>query len=352
MLAKTTGATFAALAASLLLVGTAHAQANDKGTCGVTASGATSTSIRYDPFSASGLQQVDVPLTLTRNVNGGAKTQQVYFIMTRPDGSPPYQMTVFAPNSGVSLGKVLYTETEAAASGRPVAQNNVNDQIYYNFGGAQQPDSVTYQLKITIPAGTDLRAGEPITFGIRYVCDGTGGMASVTTAAINPAAVAINVRVMSALRATYAGTALDFGEIGGISADTTTVPAGATKATSDMNRFLVLSSGAYSVAIKSDNAFTLRNGGGAANDSIRYSLRFLGRDLTDASPSPTTQALLVNCRPSGVIAPGELLPIQARLLEGGQGKNPSPIYRDVLTVTFTPLADANGGSETCSTGGL
>lgn len=350
MLAKTTGATLAGLAASLLLAGAAHAQVA-KGSCGVTASGATSTSIRYDPFSASGLQQVDVPLTLTRYVSGGAKTQQVFFVMTRPDGSPPYQMTVTAPG-GTALGKVLYTETEASASGRPVMQASASDQIYYNFGGAQQPDTVTYQLKITVPAGTDLRAGEPITFGIRYVCDGIGGLSDVTTAAVNPAAVSINVRVMSALRATYAGTTMDFGEIGGISADTSTVPVGASKVTSDLNRFLVLSSGAYAVTLKSENGFTLRNGGATPGDSIRYSLRFLGRDLSDASPTPTVQALLVNCRPAGVIAPGELLPIQARLLEGGQGKNPSSAYRDVLTVTFAPLADANGGTETCSAGRL
>lgn len=351
MLAKTTRATLAGLVASLLVAGTAHAQANDKGTCGVTASGATSQAIRYDPFSANGLQQVEVPLQLTRKANGGAKTQQVYFIMTMPDGSPAYTMTVIPPGGGASLGKVLYTVSEANASGRPVAQSNASNQIYYNFGGAQQPDTVTYTLLITVPAGTDLRAGQPITFGVRYVCDGTGGMGSVTSPTDDPAAVSIDVRVMSALRATYAGTALDFGEIGGISADTSTVPAGATKVTSPANRFLVLSSSAYSVAIKSDNAFTLKNGGGTPDDSIRYNLRFLGRDLTSTTPGATTQALLVNCRPSGLVA-GEQLPIQARLLEGGQGKNPSPLYRDLLTVTFSPLADANGGSETCSAGTL
>lgn len=314
--------------------------------CGVTAVGAAGATIKYDPFGANGLQQVDVPLVLTRNADGGAKTQRVFFVMTMPNDAPAYEMTVFAlgSNKGTSLGKVLYRESELATSARPQSDINLSDQIYYNFGGAgvTTPDTVTFDLRITVPPGADLRAGLPITFGVSYVCDGTGGMDSVGTPLHLPTAVSINVNVMSALRAFYAGTTLDFGEVGQVPN-----PIGTNVVTtSPLNHFGVLSSGAYSVALKSDKGFTLTNGGTGTANSIAYQLNVLGRQLTSSTPNATTQALLVNCRPSG-LQTGENIYVQGKLLQGGAGKNPSPNYTDTLTVTFTPLIDANAGTTTC-----
>lgn len=319
------------------------AQAATKGTCGITAAGATSATIKYDPFSSSGLQQVDVPLVITRNIDGAAKTQQVYFVMTMPSNAPNYTMQVFALGSTTTtLGNVLYRENDPALLNKPTISNVAPNQINYNFGGKEQPDSVTFNLKITVPAGTDLRAGEPINFGIRYVCDGTGGMANVDSPTNQPTAVSINVRVMSALRAFYAGSALDFGEIG-----TVPNPIGTTLVqTAPDNRFGVLSSGAYRVSLKSDNGFRLSNGGTTNNDLIRYKLRFIGRDLDSTTPNATTEALRIDCNPGGLTV-GDSLPVQGTLQEGGAGKNPAPNYSDVLTVTFEPLIDASVGTQAC-----
>jgi hypothetical protein len=40
------------------------------------------------------------------------------------------------------------------------------------------------------------------------------------------------------------------------------------------------------------------------------------------------------------------------LQEGGQGKNPSPTYADVLTVTVTPLVYSDPGVFSCGSFGL
>lgn len=357
---RSTLARLAGLAAALLLAGTAHAQSGGGGgpkpkpLCGLTASGATAATIKYDPFGSNGLQSVEVPLAITRKVSPDSpneKTQQVYFVMTMPADAPNYQMEVYALGSTTTtLGNVLYRENDPLLANKPTISNSASNQINYNFGGASQPDTVIFNLRITVPAGTDLRAGQPISFGIRYVCDGTGGMQNVTTQTNLANAVSIDVRVMSALRAYYAGSVLDFGEIG-----TVPNPIGANVVTtSAANHFGVLSSGAYSVALKSDNGFQLKNGGAGANNMIAYQLNFLGQPLTSATPNATTQALLVNCRPAGITPTstsysGDRLYIQGKLLQGGQGKNPAPNYSDVLTVTFTPLIDANAGSANCNT---
>jgi hypothetical protein len=328
---------------ALTLANVAHAQPKPKPLCGITAVGATGATIKYDPFGTSGLQQVDVPLVITRKADGAEKTQQVFFILSMPNDAPDYQITATGPNNGGDLGKILYRDSEVMGSNRPIADLNASDQIHYNFGGATQPDSVTFNLKVTVPPGADLRAGLPITFGIWYLCDGTGGMQDVkTTALYQPSAVSINVRVMSALRAFYAGSALDFGEIG-----TVPNPIGtALVQTAPDNRFGVLSSGAYRVSLKSDNGFRLSNGGPTANDLIRYKLRFIGRDLDSTTPNATTEALRIDCNPGG-LSIGDSLPVQGTLQEGGAGKNPAPNYSDVLTVTFEPLIDASVGTQAC-----
>ena len=76
--------------------------------------------------------------------------------------------------------------------------------------------STPLNLRVTVPPGTDLSAGQPIVFDILYICSGEGGMLDVPTPTRNSGAVRINVNVVSALQAYYAGSALDFGEIGDV----------------------------------------------------------------------------------------------------------------------------------------
>ncbi|WP_067732980.1 hypothetical protein [Novosphingobium naphthalenivorans] len=327
--------------ASLAAMATAG-QAHAADICGVTGTAMASTGIYYDPFGTSGLNQADIPLTLTRAVgSGGKKTQQVYFILTKPAGSPDYQVAATLPG-GTTYYNVLYNE--GATNGLPQAQSNVSGQIYYNFGGAAQPDSVTLNIKVTVPAGTDLSAGKPISFGIRYVCDGTGGFQDQKTPIDQANAVTIDVNVLSALRTYYAGTTLDFGEIGAI---TTSSLATTPQRTAATNYVSVLSSGAYNVQLSSANGFLLKKPGATtADDQVAYALSFLGQTVDRTTAAAGVTVIDKDCQRAGLTS-GNQLYIQGALQEGGAGKNPSPTYTDTLTVTVTPLIASNTGTYAC-----
>lgn len=332
---------------SMLLGPAALAASPNGGQCGVIGTAVAAQSIYYDPFGTQGLQQVPVTLTLTRATgNGGAKTQEVYFVLTQPTGGPNIQVLATVPG-GSTYTNVLYYENQVPPN-LPVISNIAQGQIAYIFGGAAQPDTVQVNILVTIPPNTDLSAGSPISLGIRYVCRGTGGMADVTTPANQSNAVTIDVHVLSALRTFYAGTTMDFGEVGSIS---TASLALTPVRTSPSNYVSVLSSGAYSVTLASANAFLLKKPGATtANDQLAYKLKFLGLEATNAAnPIGGSVAITRSCKRASIDLPGNQLYIQGTLEEGGQGKNPSPSYSDVLTITVTPLIGSDPGIAFCGT---
>lgn len=310
--------------------------------CGVSGSAVAAQAITYDPFSPSGLSQVDIPLILTRVADGAAKTQQVYLVLTQPAGSPAYQVTATVPG-GSTYFNVLYQNGQTG--GLPTMNSNTAGQIYYNFGGAAQDTSVAINLRVSVPAGVDLSAGDPIKFDIVYKCSGTGGLKDVTAATTLTQAVSINVNVLSALQAYYVGSPLDFREVG----DKTTadvIAAPATYTTGDTNRVQVASSGPYSVSLSSPNTYRLTfPGGSVANplQSLRYRVRFLGQTVSTANPNFAT----VTCARAGTNGAAGALPIKAQLLEGGQGKQVSSQYGELLTVTVTPLLNGAASQQAC-----
>jgi hypothetical protein len=291
--------------------------------CGVTGQAQAPSTVTYDPFSPNALQQINIPLTLTRYASGGAKTQSVSFVLIQPVGAPPYQILYNGQN-------VLYPENNT--QGRPVIGNTATGQIYYSFGGASAPDQSTpFNLTVTVPANTDLSAGEPIRFDILYVCVGTGGLNSVAVPTRLSSAVQINVNVLSALQASYVGPALDFGDVGArSSAEVASNPGPRT------GYVRVASSGPYSVRMTSQNGYRLTYPGGStavAEQTLRYRASFVGQTRDAANPS----AIERTCARAGLASAGQLLPVEAVLLEGGVGKVAAPNYQDTLTVTVTPL---------------
>jgi hypothetical protein len=314
-----------------------RAQGGSKGTCGVVGQAQASPTITYDPFSPSGLTQVTIPMVLTRSANGAAKTQTVNFVFTKPTGAPNYQITY----NGTS---VLYTE--GALMGRPLGGSQTSGEIHYNFGGSTAPDQSTpFNLVVSVPPSVDLSAGQPINFDIYYVCSGTGGMADVSTPTKQASAIQINVNVLSALQASYVGPALDFGEVGErTDAEVATNPGTKT------GYIRVASSGPYSVNMTSGNGYRLRYPGSsvpvgtaATNDTLRYQAIFAGHTRSPSNVLPITQI----CNRAGLAgtppSQGILVPIEVKLLDGGQGRNPAPNYQDTLTVTITPLVAPQAG---------
>jgi hypothetical protein len=96
----------------------------------------------------------------------------------------------------------------------------------------------------------------------------------------------------------------------------------------------------------SQNNYKLTFSGGNLGNpaqTVLYQALFLGQSPTTASPTFNT----VTCVRAGTDAAQGILPIRAKLLEGGQGKTPASIYNDVLTVTVTPLLSGAPSQQTC-----
>lgn len=276
--------------------------------------------ISYDPFSPVSVGNLNATITFTRpSQQGGAKTQAARFYFVQPAGQPAYQILYNGVNV---LFSAPYTTAPTLSNTGNISPTAAGTAIQI-WGTAADPDTVTVPLTITIPPGADLTAGEPLRFDVRYVCKGTGGLSDVNTPQLLPNAITVQINVLSALQASYVGSALDFGEIG----DKTTLDITGTPIIRN-GAVRVASSGPYTVAMTSANSYRLGTGG---PDTIGYQTTFLGQTVSNASPSFTTRT----CERAGVA--GVQLPISARLTEGGQGKAPAPVYSDTINVTVTPL---------------
>jgi hypothetical protein len=199
-------------------------------------------------------------------------------------------------------------------------------------------------IRVTVPANVDLSAGRPIEFDIVYVCDGVGGLANVTTPTVLRAAVRINVNVQSALQASYVGSILDFGQVGNVSTSEVQSASGRFTTSATMNNVRVASSGPYRVELTSQNNFRMTYAGGnlgSSSQTIQYALGFLGQRVTTGIQFSST-----TCARAGV--GGVNLPVQARLLEGGQRKAPSTGYSDIITITISPQLDSVSGQVPCT----
>jgi hypothetical protein len=319
------------------------AQAQFSPLCGVTGSATAPATITYDPFAPGGLSQATIPLILqrTRNLFLG-RTGEVSLVIVAPAGTPPLQITY----QGQS---VLYREGSTA--GRPRALDSRDNgagsagEIRYEFGGLFASDlSTPLNLRVSIPPGTDLVAAEPIYLDVLYICSGEGGMLSSLSPVRESRAIRLDVNTVSALQAYYAGSALDFGEIGEVTAQQ--VQASPDRYTTPTtNSLRVRSSGPFEVRVRSQNDFRLTfPGGSTANtaETIRYSVRFLGQDIASNASFGTR-----TCARAGVGGATGVLPISAKLTEGGAGKTPSSSYGDTVTITFTPLVTASA-AQACA----
>ena len=343
---------FALMAAMLGWTSPAFAQA---ATCGITGSSSAAPAV-YDPFNPSGLASTSITLNLTRiNGTGGQKTDIVNFYL-RSNNSNANGIQII-PRSAVVVGSVtgfnqniFYDNpgpipTVAPTSLNPVSPNNFLKIAFTGNNAASDTAQVVFD--VVFPANLNLNASTSLAFDAIFACSTTGGGPSTQQTGSLANAVVFPVTVLSALRTYFAGTALDFGEIGNV----TQVPADySTHKTSLSNYVFVQSSGAYSVTLSSANAFKLKKPGGTAADEIKYSLHFLGQDVSNTtSPTANVTAISQTCARATLTAAGNHLPIQATLQEGGQGKNPSPTYADILTVTVTPLIYTDPATTACGT---
>lgn len=332
------------MAGCLLAAGTAQAA-----TCGISGS-ATATVATYDPFESSGFSTT-VTLTLARvNGSGGQKTDKVNFYLRGRDADSVGTSVV--PTSAAVAGQVIgigydifydYNEavpTVSPASLDPTASNRF---LKIDFtGNNNNSDTAVVNFTVNLPRNLNATAATELPFDAYFGCSTTGGGPSTQQTGSILGAVRMPINVISALRATYAGTALDFGEL----AQVTAVQASAVK-TAVNNYVRVQSSGPYSVTLSSAGHYVMTPGGAATTDpaqKIGYSLRFLGETR---SPSAATTISRTCVRAQIGDAMEDHLLVQGTLVDGGSGKAISPNYRDTLTVTISPLISTAGATTDC-----
>jgi len=337
------GAAATAAAALAAMPTPAAAQTQFSGVCGVTSGATAPVTINYDPFSPSGLSQATIPLVLqrTRTFLLG-RTDEVSVVLVAPAGSPPLQVTYQGQN-------VLYQEGNTA--GRPRSLDSRDGgagaagEIRLRYGGLFASDfSPALNLTVSLAPGANLAGDDTIYLDLLYICSAEGAMLSNLVPTRISRALRLDVTTVSALQAYYAGSALDFGELGGVS--TAQVVASPDRyATPATNSLRVRSSGPYEVRVTSQNNFRLAIPGGNLADpaqTIAYRVSFLGREISATAPFGTR-----TCAAAGVTGAAGVLPLRARLAEGGSRKLPSPNYADRITVTFTPLVAASS-AQSCS----
>src|SRR5690606_19995962 len=240
---------------------------------------------------------------------------EVSVVLVAPAGSPPLQVTYQGQN-------VLYAEGNTA--GRPRSVNSRDGgagsagEIRHGFGGLFGTDfSPAFNLTVSMAPGANPSAAEPIYLDLLYICTAEGAMLSNLLPTRINRAVRVDVTTVSALQAYYAGSALDFGELGGVS--TAQVLASPDRyATPATNSLRVRSSGPYEVRVTSQHNLRRAIPGGNLADPaqpIAYRVSFLGREISATAPFGTR-----TCAAAGVTGAAGVLPLRARLAEGGSRK--------------------------------
>ncbi len=332
-------------------------------TCGFTATASASGGV-YDPFNPQG-RTATITLSLVRKdspLNNGFKTAVASFYLrsTAPGANGiqviPSSVTVNGTFAFVNGADIFYDSTENVLPNMGPPTDNTdpsagNAYLRINFTGndaASNPATVTFN--VILPPNLNLISSANLGFDAVLRCTTTGGGPQTDQSGTVPNAISFPITVLSALQASFAGTALNFGEIG-----TVTNVAAPTVNTGTGNYVRVQSSGAYVVTLSSQNAFRLKHPTGSLAvplERIAYSLKFLGLTRNNVS-NPTTGAISYNvqCARAGVGAAFEdRLYLLASLDEGGQGKTPSlgGNYSDILTVTITPQAIATTYPTDCN----
>ena len=197
-------------------------------TCGITGS-ASATAAIYDPFNPTGLAATNVTVNLTRvNNSGGGDTRVVnFYLRANPSQGATLNGTTITPIS-VS-GSVLYegigldifydtTEPSPAVLPKDLSPTAANKFMKINFTGnnaASNTAAVTFA--VTLPANLNINASTQLSFDAFFGCNVQGGSGNGNDQQGSfPNAVSFPIIVLSAVRASYVGTALDFGEIGTI----------------------------------------------------------------------------------------------------------------------------------------
>lgn len=288
----------------------------------------------YNPLSS---HDYAVNFTATARSSGENSSMNYSAVLLRLGGRRlPMEIAVLA-DDGAGSGNVLYERPgPRLASGLDDAA-----EIDLRFDQILGPiASRPVQMQLRIPAGAEIDPGFAVgEFDVKYLCDHLTGRSDKGT---TNRGFVVYLPVNTALQASLTGAEPDFGEIGALSSIDV---AGAPPSTTQRRHYMrVASTGPYQVAVTSQNGWRMTATGAPTSNAaerITYRYELLGQTMDSSRPNFTP----VRCDASGVS--GENIALTATLTEGGQGKVPSPNYRDIITITISPLAGVVAGAQRC-----
>jgi hypothetical protein len=247
------------------------------------------------------------------------------------------QMFVLSDDGNGGGGNVIYERPG------PSLDPGLNDagEIDLAFAASSGVTSGRAEMQLRIPAGTAIEPGVfEHVFDVKYLCDYLDGRSDRGT--VNRA-FTVYLSVNGSVQASLVGTEPDFGEIGMLS--NTDVAAGGPSVNLRRHYLRVAGTAPYSVDVSSQNGWRMTATGaptGNAAERIAYRYELLGQEVDSIRPNFTP----VRCQASGLA--GENITMTATLTEGGLGKVPSPVYRDIITITITPLATWVTDTQRCT----
>jgi hypothetical protein len=349
---KLIAAAFGLIGATTMLAAPAEAQVVRQ--CLVTAQ-STPAVANYDPFNPTALTINNLAISFTRaNGPGGAKPSTIDMYIkaqtSAANGTQLIPISVVGAGSATGLNQNIFYNTPGAVPNItvPLPNTPIAGVLRWDYSGNNAASDIfTVTFNVILPPNLDLNASTSLIFDIEYGCNGTGGGPPFSERATAPNAFTLSIHVLSALQASYVGANLDFGEVGDKTTPVVLLAPATYSTPATGNNIRVASSGPYKVEMTSQNIYRLTFPGGnpaTALQSLKYKALFLGQTVTNATPTFTA----VTCARAGVpAAEADFLPIRATLLEGGDGKQLSPDYKDVITVTVSPLAVAAGPGVGC-----
>jgi hypothetical protein len=257
----------------------------------------------------------------------------------------PRTITVDGNFSGLNLD-IFYDFLQAAPTVAPTSLNPIAPNNFFKIeftGNNAASDTATVGFDIALPANLNLQASQSLAFDAIFACSTTGGGSPTNQTGSIPNAIVFPVTVLSALQASYVGTALDFGDVTNVTTASLTTPL------TRQGNIRVASSGAFEIKAHSQNNFRLVSSGGTPNtpaQSLTYTATLVGQTRAGVSGnSPVLADISKVCSRAGIA--GQLLPLLTRLTEGPQGASPSKVtsvYQDILTITVTPQIDTIAGT--------
>jgi hypothetical protein len=279
----------------------------------------------YDPMSPN-----DYVASFTATAHRGGQSFGTHYsaLLLRSGNYRLFtQLFVLSDDGNGTGGNIVYERPG------PNLEPGLDDagEIDLAFVAAEGGNSRTVDIQLRIPAGTAIEPGifEHV-FDVRYLCDYLDGRSDRGT--VNRG-FRVYLSVNGSVQASLVGTEPDFGEIGMLSdAD---VAAAGPSVNQRRHYLRVAGTGPYSVDVSSQNNWRMTATGAptsTATERIAYRYELLGQEVDSSRPNFTT----VHCQASGLA--GENIAMTATLTQGGLGKVPSPVYRDIITITIAPLA--------------